>query len=183
MDIQLYEATRLHQCVRVCACVFACTLGCMYVCLQVRFLLLCVIWLQCFLNCNELSKSMYVFVSVCASICIWTGLRGVCGCISSCVFVCPSCEMHAFLWSDLSHCVCFHSRKRQHPSAAKTLSGRQETWILIQLPCWWALRLSRLFQFTLCLSFPSHLFFYKDCGHRLSATTWAYVMPYVMASV
>lgn len=69
-------------------------------------------------------------------------------------FVCPVCKR-----DDLGHSVWFHSYKRQRPSAAKTLTGHQETWILIQPSYWWALRLSSSFN-SLCASvFPPIFFF------------------------
>lgn len=78
----------MDQCVCVCLCV--CTSRPLQVCLSAGvLLLLCVIWLRCFLHINDLSKSMYVFISVCASICIWMGLHGVCRSVSLCGLCVP----------------------------------------------------------------------------------------------
>lgn len=74
----------------VCVCLWVCTHRPLQVCLSAGvLLLLCVIWLLCFLNINELSKSMYIFVSVCAPICIWMGLHGVCRSVSLCGLCVP----------------------------------------------------------------------------------------------
>lgn len=82
-DLYVCAYVYMHsRCARLACCTRACvpvrTFICMCVSLQVCSYF-CVIWLQCSLNSNELSKSMYMFVSGCASICMWMCLCGVCG--------------------------------------------------------------------------------------------------------
>lgn len=179
-----YTAVRGYPNVPACACVCVCLCVCthshLHVCLSAGvFLLLRVIWLRCFLNSNELGKSPYVFVSPHASVCMRMGLLVPVPAFLLVWFVCPSCETDAFLRSEPGPCVCFHSRKRHCPSAAKTLTGHQDSdlaTLVVGSATAQALLIHSLPQFPL----PSFFFSHKDCGHGLYATTRPYVIPYCM---